>query len=149
MGRKSSYDALVKPYLKDIEKWMTEYTEAQIARKLGISPISFIRYKKEHKDLQEAVARGLIGLKECLKTSLKKRAQGYYYEESERKVTKNGDKEEIVEKTTRRYAHPDVAAIHLLLKNIDPEWHNDDIETIKNRRKQLELDERRVENNEY
>lgn len=149
MGRKSGYDGLVKPFLDDIKEWMKTYSEGQIARKLGVSPHTFVRYKKTHKELEEAVQEGMKSLKEELKTSLKKRALGYYYEESEVKTTTTGDKVETVEKTVRRYAHPDIGAIHLLLKNLDPEWHNDDIITLRNKEKQLELDERRVKNNEF
>ena len=149
MARKSGYDGLVKPHLEEIKEWMKTYSEGQIAKKLGVSPHTFVRYKKLHKELEEAVQDGMKSLKEELKASMKKRALGYYYEETERKVTTIGDKTEIVEKTTRRYSHPDVGAMHLLLKNLDPDWHNDDYATLKQKAKQLELDERRVKNNEF
>ena len=149
MARKSGYDGLVKPFLDDIKEWMKTYSEGQIARKLGVSPHTFVRYKKLHKELEEAVQEGMKSLKEELKASIKKRALGYYYEESEVKTTTTGDKVETVEKVTRRYCHPDVGAIHLLLKNLDEDWHNDDYVTLKQKAKQLELDERRVKNNEF
>ncbi len=149
MGRTSDYEKKVRPHLKDIEDWLTEYTEGQIAQKLGVTAQSFSAYKKKYPELNEAVQNGTCKLKNVLKSALKKRALGYYYEESETKQTETDKGEETVTKCTRRYSHPDVGAIHLLLKNIDPEWHNDDIKTLKMKAKQLELDERRVENNEF
>lgn len=149
MGRISEFETKIKPHLEDIEHWMVEYTEGQIAKMLGVSHKTFCKYKKKYPELIEALQKGTLNLKDTLKASLKKRAIGYYYEETETKQTENEKGVETVTKCVRRYSHPDVGAIHLLLKNIDPEWHNDDERTLRMKAKQLELDERRVENNEF
>ena len=39
--------------------------------------------------------------------------------------------------------------IVLLLKNLDPEWKNDDQTTIDMKKKQLELTERKIDQNEW
>ena len=51
--------------------------------------------------------------------------------------------------TFKKYAVPDTGAIHLLLKNNDPEWHNDDKQTMELKKKQVELQERKIELDEF
>ena len=48
-----------------------------------------------------------------------------------------------------KYAQPDTGAIHLLLKNIDPEWHNDDKATLDLKKEQLELAKKKQEADEW
>ena len=88
-------------------------------------------------------------LKRELKESLKKKAKGYYYEETKTFIREeNGKTVKTVEKF-KKYAQPDTGAIHLLLKNIDDDWRNDDLVTIKRKEKELQLRERQIENNEW
>ena len=56
----------------------------------------------------------------------------------------NGKKVEVIEKH-EKYAQPDTGAIHLLLKNLDEEWHNDDAFQMEMKRLQAELDRDRLE----
>ena len=44
---------------------------------------------------------------------------------------------------------PDLGSIHLLLKNIDPEWHNDDKATLDLKKEQLELAKKKQEADEW
>jgi hypothetical protein len=84
-------------------------------------------------------------LVENLKMSLKKKAQGYYYEESKTTVRQEGGKDIKVIERYKKYAHPDTGAIHLLLKNLDESWRNDDAETMKLKRDRIELDKQKAE----
>lgn len=150
MGRKSKYERFVKPYLDDITKWTEEYTEGQIAEKLKVSPETFSRYKTIFPELAEAVDNGKNNLVKELKNTLKKKARGFHYEET--KITKihNPDDEsdqEWIEKieVNQKYAQPDTGAIHLLLKNLDPEWRNDDEATMNLKKEQLEIQKKRAE----
>lgn len=150
MGRKSLYERCVKPHLEDITKWTEELTEGQIAEKLKIRPETFSRYKTMYPELVEAIASGKKNLVKELKDTLKKKARGFYYEET--KITKihNPDDEseqEWIEKIeiNRKYAQPDTGAAHLLLKNLDPEWHNDDEATMKLKKEQVELQRQKLE----
>ena len=149
MGRKNKYETHVKPKLDQIAKWYQDLTERQIAEKLGIAMSSWERYKNEYPELKEVLLDSSQQLKEELKDTLKKKAKGFYYEEI--KTTKREVDGDIVTKTEtyRKYAQPDTGAIHLLLKNIDDDWHNDDTTTIDLKRKQLELTERKIENDEW
>lgn len=46
---------------------------------------------------------------------------------------------------TKKYAPPDVGAAHLLLKNLDKNWRNDDAATMELKRKQVDLTQKKIE----
>ena len=145
MGRKSRYETHVKPYLQQISEWYELLTEAQIAKKLGISVASLENYKKQYPELAECLKNGKEHLIEELKNSLKKKAKGFTYEESKTVIREeNGKMVKVVEKY-KRYAVPDTGAIHLLLKNLDETWRNDDHSTIDLKRQKLELEKEKAE----
>ncbi len=145
MGRKGKYETHVLPYLQQISEWCSDYDEKQIADMLGIAQISFERYKKQHKELQEALRHGRMILVSDLKASLKKKAKGFYYDETKTTIREEGGKRvQIIEKF-KKYAQPDTGAIHLLLKNNDPNWTNDDQTILALKRKQLEIAEQKAE----
>lgn len=149
MGRKSRYETHVEPHLDDIRKWYQLLNEGEIARKLGIGVTSFEKYKREHPELREALREGRFELVEDLKLTLKKKAKGFSYTEKKRVIRdENGKKTTSVEET-ERYFPPDTGAIHLLLKNLDDNWRNDDGPTMALRREKLELDKKRAETNDW
>ena len=149
MGRKDRYETYVAPKLKDISKWITTLTEGQIAKKLGIAPCTFQKYKNEHPELQQALIDGCETLKEELKDSLRKKAKGYYYTETKTTIRKEGGTEIRTIEKYEKYAQPDTGAIHLLLKNIDPAWHNDDSATMDLKKQELELKKQKQEENNW
>lgn len=145
-GRKGRYESHVEPFLDKIPQWYEFLNEGQIAKKLGISKCSFEKYKKEHPELQEALRHGKEELIESLKTTLKKKAAGYYYEEVKTIVREDsGATAKVIEKY-KKYAQPDTGAIHLLLKNLDDTWRNDDKATMDIKRGQLDLAREKEEN---
>lgn len=150
MGRKNKYETHVKPYLQQISEWYEELDERQIAsEKLGIAVSTFENYKKKYPELREALKKGKQNLIGELKTTLKKKAKGFYYEETKTSIREeNGKSVKVIEKY-KKYAQPDTGAIHLLLKNLDESWRNDDKETMELKKKQLELAERKIEQNEW
>lgn len=147
MGRKNKYESHVLPRLDEVREWYQLLNEAQIARKLGISPRSFDKYKAEHPELQEALKHGKEELVEDLKLTLKKKAKGFEYTEVKKTVKKvNGESVTTLEEF-KRYAQPDTGAIHLLLKNLDPDWRNDDLTTVEMKKQKLEIEEKKAEQN--
>ena len=64
------------------------------------------------------------------------------------KKDEDGKKVRIVEET-ERYAHPDTGAIHLLLKNLDETWRNDDQTTVDLKKQRLELEKEKQEANNW
>lgn len=148
-GRKSKYETHIKPNLDKIRELASSHLEKDIAKQLGVSISTFMDMKRKHPELQEALKKGQQELILDLKSALIKKALGYEYEE---KTINNGfDKNgNVVETTTihKKIVHPDVAAIHLLLKNYDrdnwaDDWHNRHIkdEEIKIKLKALEQHE--------
>lgn len=148
-GRKGKYETHVKPRLEEIEEWYELLTEEQIAKKLGISVASFENYKNTFPELREALKRGRETLVEELKNTLKKKAKGYNYEETKTYIKKEGGKEIQVIEKYKKYSHPDTAAIHLLLKNLDENWRNEDMATMKLKEEKLKLDRERMENDQW
>lgn len=145
MGRKDRYETHVKPRLDEVKIWIELLTEEQIAKKLGVSYRSFENYKSKHPELVEALKSGREALVENLKTTLKKKAQGYYYEETKTFVREvDGKTTKTIEKY-KKYAQPDLGAIHLLLKNLDDGWRNDDKPTMDLKREQMELAKKKQE----
>lgn len=149
MGRKNKYQTHVQPYLKDIKEWYETLNEGQIAKKLGIAVSSFENYKNQYPELKEALSEGREHLIEELKSSLKKKAKGYYYEETKTSIRQENGKEVKVIEKYKKYAQPDTGAIHLLLKNLDAEWRNDDKQTLDMKREKLELDKQKAEDESW
>ena len=151
---KTKYETHVKPYLKEIKIWTESLTDEQIAEKLKISRHSFREYKKKYPDLAQAVEEGKKKLVKELRDTLKKKAKGFYYEEVKTIKIHNPDSEaetEWIEKIeiNRKYAQPDTGAAHLLLKNLDPNWRNDDAQTMDIKKKQVELQKQKLDQDNW
>ena len=43
----------------------------------------------------------------------------------------------------------DIVALHMLLKNEDPTWRDDDFETLQMKKKQLEIAQQKADNAEW
>lgn len=153
MGRKSRYETHVKPFLGEISKWYEDLTEEEIAtKKLGVAVSTFEKYKKEHPELKQALLEGRQNLVIDLKASLKRKAKGFYYTETKTVKIHDFDNDiDVVAKveTYKKYAQPDTGAAHLLLKNLDPSWHNDDAETLEIKKKQVELQKQKLEQDNW
>lgn len=150
MGRKSRYETHVKPYLNQIQEWYEDLDERQIAvDKLGIAVSTWEKYKKENPELRDVLKKGKQNLVSELKTSLKKKAKGFYYEETKTCIREvDGKQVKTIEKY-KKYAQPDTGALHLLLKNLDDSWHNDDIETINMKKEQLKIAREKMESENW
>jgi hypothetical protein len=149
VGRKNKYETHVHPRFDEIKEWYQDMTEAEIVKRLGISVRAWENYKKEYPELMEVLKDSKTELKHELKESLKKKAKGFTYEETKTIIREeNGKQVKVIEKY-KKYAQPDLGSIHLLLKNLDENWHNDDATQIRQKDKALELTERRIEANEW
>jgi len=145
MGKASRYETLVKPFLQEIPKWYRDMTERQIAKKLGIAVSTWEQYKTQHEELRACLKGGREELIYELKDALRQKAKGFHYKETKRTIRDvDGKKTQLVEEYDR-YSPPDVGAIHLLLKNLDENWHNDDAATMALKREQLELSKQKAE----
>ena len=147
MGRKSKYETHVLPHLDKIPEWYQFMTQAQICRKLGISVKTWESYKKTYPELLESLEKGKEELVCELKSVLKKKALGFYYEDVKEKYEPDelGNLNVVERIVSRKYLPPDLGSIHLLLKNLDDNWRNDDKPTMNLKQQQIEIQKQKAD----
>lgn len=169
-GRKSKYETHIKPNLQLIQEMARTMTEKQIAESLGVSYTgAWSLYKQQYPELAESLKRGRQNLVAELRSALIKKAKGYEYTETKETTERVkwppdmysmlidagftpqqiGEARLVKTEVAHKKTTPDVAAINLALKNYDKEnWANDP-QALELKKKELELRERQVENNEW
>lgn len=152
-GRKGKYEVSVKPFFKDIEKWLNGgATEKQCATNLGISYASWNNYKKTYPEFKELCEKPRTELVDDLKGALVKRALGFTYEEKKVYITRDAEgKEKKHTEITTKMALPDTTAIFGALKIYDPQKLDYDIQaqSIDIKRQELELRKLMAEESEW
>lgn len=148
-GRPNKYLTHVKPRLPEISEMCLTMTEEQIAASLGVGKSSWCDYKLKYPELVDAIKKGRDSLVVDLKSTLIKKAKGFTYTEKKKTIRQIGDQKSIVIEEYEKYAQPDTGAIHLLLKNLDTDWRNDDKQTMEMKREQLELAKQKAENDNW
>ncbi len=148
-GRPNKYFSHIKPKLAKITEMCLTMTEKQIATALGVGYSSWCDYKSKYPELSDAIKRGRDDLVVDLKSALIKKAKGFTYTEKKKTIRQIGDQKSIVIEEYDKYAQPDTGAIHLLLKNFDADWRNDDKSTMEMKREQLDLAKQKAENDNW
>lgn len=149
MGRKGRYESYVLPHLDEIREWYNTLSEKDIAKRLGVSVSTFEKYKREHPELADTLKDGRQELVSMLKKSLKKKAVGFEYTETKKTIREIAGKKIVTIEEYTRYSPPDTGAIHLLLKNLDESWRNDDKATMDLKREKIELDKQKAEDERW
>lgn len=116
-----------------------------IAAHFGVGRSTFYDYMNAYPDISDAIKKGKAILVTDVKSALTKRALGYDFEETTTIIRQEKGKQYQSIEKKMKHQPPDVGACHLLLKNLDEDWHNDDISTIKMKKKELELKEKKTE----
>lgn len=169
-GRKNRYETDIKPNLALVQEMARTMTEKQIADSFGVSYTgAWCKYKQSYPELTEALKKGRQNLVAELRSALIKKAVGYDYTETKTVIEKNELSDEMyaalresgftpeeieTAKTVKtevihKKAAPDVAALNLALKNYDKEnWANDP-QNLEIKKKELELREKQIENNNW
>lgn len=145
LQRKSKWETNILPALENIPQMAVTMTQGQIADALGVSRTMWDNYKVSHPELAAALEKGKERLVQELKDALRKKALGFTYEEKKTTQRKRGNQSEVTVENYNRYSPPDIGAIHLLLKNNDPEWRNDDYETLQLKKKQIEIAQQKAD----
>lgn len=151
-GQTDVYQTHVEPRLEEIKEWYKTLTLQQIARKLGIAKSTLCNYRKQHPELDAALTAGQNEMVEELRASIKKRAQGYNWVEvtQEKAIDEETGMLVVVkEKTVTRHVPADLGSAHLLLKNLDPDWHDADMVTIRQREKELKIKQQKADSAEW
>lgn len=123
--KKTLYESVVEPRLAEIEEMARNgYTDSEIAKYLEISANTFLKYKKEHEELRDALYSGYnadilvenaffksaVGFKVNVKVPIKLRIDGT---------------EEVHYFNEEKFIPPNVKAQMLWLKNRRPEKWSD------------------------
>jgi phenolic acid decarboxylase len=140
-GRKSIYDTHIAPRLKDIENWRkVGATVENMCASLGVAKTTFHKYLKEKPEFADAYKKGTFELVMDLRGELARVAFKHTLE-TKKVYTKTdketGNKTQYIEITTKE-VDDDIAAINLLLKNLDENWSNDP-QNLALRKQELEL----------
>lgn len=141
-GRKSKYDEYVKPYLEQIKEWKKiGATDEQICEQLDISTSTFYDYKNKYKEFSEANKKGIESFCLELRGELAKLSTRHTLETKKQYIkvdNETGHKTTYTEITTKE-VDGDIAAINLLLKNLDKEnWANDP-QNLELKQQELEI----------
>src|SRR5574344_85231 len=129
-GRKSKYNSKMKSRIVELIK-RDSFTVAEICRQLKIDQTTYNAWLKEFPDLAEAVSNAKEELMQSLaieaKNSLRKKIQGYTFDETQMTTVPGADGRPSIkeQKVKHIYFQPDTAAIIFALTNADPEhWKN-------------------------
>lgn len=151
-GRRGKYESHVKPNLDKIREWRkVGATVEKICDVLGISVATWFEYEKRYPEFAETIKKGqdefcfdLRGelAKLCKKHTLETKKQYIKYD------IETGHKTQYTEITTKE-VDADIAAINLLLKNLDRgNWANDP-QNLELRKQELELRKKIAESNNF
>lgn len=150
-GRKSVYETRIKPRLKDIESWRkVGATVENMCDALGVSKTTFHKYLDEKPEFANAYKKGTVELVMDLRGELARIAFKHKLETKKvytKKDEETGNKTQYVEITTKE-VDGDIAAINLLLKNLDENWSNDP-QNLALRKQELELRKAIAEANNF
>lgn len=156
MGRKDKFETHIKPNFSLIAELLSgeePLNESDVAKKLDVGLTSWEKYKNEHPEFTELIQNAKAKRKEVKikkwKSLLEKLGEGFHYTET-KKIIRNidGKKTQVIEEY-ERYSPPNLGALHLLLKNADGKWRNDDQITIDLKKEKLALERMRAEMSEW
>lgn len=155
VGRKSVYDTHIKPYLAKIEEWReVGATAEQICEALGIAPSTFYKYlngKDKKEEFSKAYKKGTCKLIFDLRGELARIAFKHTLETKKQYIKQDmetGNKTQYTEITTKE-VDGDIAAINLLLKNLDGDNWSNDPQNLALRKQEYELRKAIAEANNF
>lgn len=140
-GRKSVYETHIEPRLEEIRKWRKAgATVDNMCDVLGVAKTTFYKYLDEVPEFANAYKKGKAELVIDLRGELARIAFKHTLETKKQYIKhdmETGNKTQYTEITTRE-VDGDIAAINLLLKNLDENWSNDP-QNLALRKQELEL----------
>lgn len=140
-GRKTVYETHIAPRLKDIEKWRkVGATVENMCAAIGVSKTTFHKYLNEQPEFANAYKKGTVEFVMDLRGELARIAFKHTLETKKQYIKQDmetGNNTKYTEITTKE-VDGDIAAINLLLKNLDENWSNDP-QNLALRKQELEL----------
>lgn len=151
MGRPNKYESHIKPHLQQIAQWKKNgATDEQICEQLGVSKSVFYDAKVKYSEFSEILKNSRENFITDLRGELARLA--FKHTLATVKVyTKTDDEGHPVtyREKTEKEVDGDIAAIHLLLKNLDRENWSDDPQRIEIKKQELELKRLLAEANNF
>lgn len=140
MGRPNKYNTHIKPYLKQIAEWKKNgATDQQVCEQLGVSPSVFYAAKVKYKEFSEILKNSRENFIADLRGELARLAFKHNLETVKvYSKTEDGKTVTYKEKTSKE-VDGDIAAIHLLLKNLDRDNWADNPQGLEIKKRELEL----------
>lgn len=151
-GRPSKYETNIKPNLDKIREWRkVGATVENICDALGISRSTWFEYEKKYPEFSDTIKKGTTEFCLDLRGELAKLAKPHTLETKKQYIKQDvetGKKTQYTEITTRE-VDADIAAINLLLKNLDKENWSNDPQNLELRKQELELRRQIAEANNF
>lgn len=151
MGRPSKYETHIKPFLKQIAEWKKNgATDQQICEQLGVSLSVFYAAKAKYSEFSEVLKNSRSAFVADLRGELARLAFKHTLETVKvySKTDENGQTITYKEKTSKE-VDGDIAAIHLLLKNLDRDNWAENPQALDIRKQELELKKLLAEANNF
>ena len=138
--------------LEKIKEWKRNgATDEQICKALDITTSNWYKHLSENKELHDAVKNARQTLALDLRGELARQAMKHTLETKKQYIKhdlETGHKTQYTEITTKE-VDGNVAAAHLLLKNIDSEHWKESWDAYKFKKQELEIRRQQVENNSF
>lgn len=151
VGRPNKYDSHIKPYLKQIAEWKKNgATDEQVCKQLGVSLAVFYAAKAKYQEFSEALKNSREAFVADLRGELARLAFKHNLETVKvySKTDESGQTVTYKEKTSKE-VDGDIAAIHLLLKNLDKDNWADNPQGLRLKQQELELKKLIAEANNF
>jgi len=142
---KGKYQRWLEPQgLELLKGWARDgLTDDQIAHNIGVSRSTLSQWKIAYPDILNALKEGKEYVDIQVENALLKRALGYDYQEKRIEVSEK-DGRKVVQ--TIKHVPGDTTAQIFWLKNRRPDkWRNNDRESMELKHQKLELEKKRVE----
>ena len=151
-GRRGKYESHVKPNLDKIREWRkVGATVEKICDVLDISVATWFEYEKRYPEFAETIKKGQDEFCFDLRGELAKLCKKHTLETKKQYIKhdiETGHKTQYTEITTKE-VDADIAAVNLLLKNLDRgNWANDP-QNLELRKQELELRKKIAESNNF
>lgn len=150
MGRPNKYETHIEPHLKQIAEWKKNgATDQQICEQLGVSMSVFYAAKAKYPEFSEIMKNTRAAFIADLRGELARLA--FKHTLKTKKVytkTENGNAVTYQE-VTEKEIDGDIAAIHLLLKNLDRDNWAENPQAIDIKKQELELKRLLAEANNF
>ena len=150
-GRKSKVD-IVRDNIEQIKRWKKlGATDEQVYKQLGVSKACWYKYIAENKDIKDAIKTSVEYFVMDLRGELARQAFKHTLETKKQYVKKDletGHSTQYTEITSRE-VDGNVAAAHLLLKNLDRDNWKESWDNYEFKKQELEIRKQLADNSAF